>query len=241
MKQSKILVLSALCALVLGLTVVWGCQPKSQESMEKEPSATGAEEVTQPKEMTAEQTDQKVAETTLEDAEGNDLGTVTFTQNDDGTVTMVADLHGVDGAGAHGIHVHENGECSAPDFKSAGGHFNPMGTDHACPPTTPRHAGDFGNIDIAADGSGHLEMTTDLVTVTPGETSVVGKAVILHGGEDDCTSQPSGAAGPRIGCGVISLSGDSMGMSDDMGNGMDKGTDSGMDKGSDGGDTGGSY
>ena len=186
--------------------------------------------------MAAEQTDAMVAETHVEDAQGNDLGTVTFTQNDDGTVTVVADLHDVEGAGSHGIHVHENGECSAPDFKSAGGHFNPKGTDHACPPTTPRHAGDLGNIDIAADGSGHLEQTTDLITVTPGETSVVGKAIILHGGEDDCTSQPSGAAGDRIGCGVIAASGDSMMMDDDMGmDHEDMGED--MDKGMDQGDS----
>jgi len=229
MKQSRLLVFTALCVLALGVTFAWGCQPKNQEMSEDQtPAAT--EEVSQPQEMPAEQTDSKVAETHLQDADGNDLGTVTFTENDDGTVTMVADLHDVDGAGAHGIHVHENGECSAPDFKSAGGHFNPKGTDHACPPTAPRHAGDFGNIDISADGTGHLELTSDLITVTPGDTSVVGKAVILHGGEDDCTSQPSGAAGPRIACGVIATSGDSMMMDegmdhDDMGQGMDEGMD----------------
>lgn len=226
MRQSRLLVFSALCVLALGLTFAWGCQPKS-DKMADESAAPATEEVTQPEEMTAEQTDATVAETHLMDAEGNDLGTVTFTQNDDGTVSVVADLHGVDGAGAHGIHVHETGECSAPDFKSAGGHFNPKGTDHACPPTSPRHAGDFGNIEIAADGTGHLEETTDLITVTPGETSVVGKAVILHGGADDCTSQPSGAAGPRLACGVIAISGDNMmmdeGMGDDMNHDMGQG------------------
>ena len=235
MKQSKLLVFSALCVLALGVTLAWGCKPKTDEMADQSaPAAT--EEVTPPEEMPAEQTDATVAETHLKSADGTDLGTVTFTQNDDGTVTVVADLHGVDGAGAHGIHVHENGECSAPDFKSAGGHFNPTGTDHACPPTTPRHAGDFGNINIGADGTGHLELTTDLVSVTPGETSVVGKSVILHGGEDDCTSQPSGAAGARLACGVISASGDSMMMDDDsMGDGMDHD----MDKGE--GDSGGNY
>jgi Cu-Zn family superoxide dismutase len=177
------------------------------------------EEVEAPEEATAEQMDASVATARLQTADGADLGTVTFTETEGG-VEMVAELQGVDGAGLHGLHVHENGECSAPDFTSAGGHFNPAGTDHACPPTTPRHAGDFGNIEIAEDGSGNLTLTSDLITVAPGETSVVGRAVVLHGGEDDCTSQPSGAAGPRLACGVISLSGgDAMdeGMDDDMG------------------------
>ncbi|APR77276.1 Superoxide dismutase [Minicystis rosea] len=105
--------------------------------------------------------------------------------------------------GIHGIHIHEKGDCSAPDFTSAGGHFNPTNASHACPPTEPRHAGDFGNIEIAADGTGRLDMTSDHITVSPGATSVVGRSVVLHHGKDDCASQPAGDSGMRIGCAVL--------------------------------------
>jgi Cu-Zn family superoxide dismutase len=213
-----ILVFLFVLALATTLAAGWACHPQPGDSYDDEPMAE-TEEVEAPEEATAEQMDASVATARLQTADGADLGTVTFTETEGG-VEMVAELQGVDGAGLHGLHVHENGECSAPDFTSAGGHFNPAGTDHACPPTTPRHAGDFGNIEIAEDGSGNLTLTSDLITVAPGETSVVGRAVVLHGGEDDCTSQPSGAAGPRLACGVISLSGgDAMdeGMDDDMG------------------------
>ncbi len=198
MSHSRALILTSAVLVLLAA----GCKPKP----EAEPATTepAVQEVAPPQEATAE--DMMVATATLKTADGTELGTVTFTQHPGGGTEMVADLHGVQGAGEHGIHVHETGECSAPDFKSAGGHFNPQGTDHACPPTTPRHAGDFGNIEISADGSGHLDETSDLITVTPGDTSVVGKAVILHEGQDDCTSQPSGNAGPRLACGVVTLS-----------------------------------
>ena len=107
--------------------------------------------------------------------------------------------------GTHGVHLHEKGDCSAPDFSSAGGHFNPAGAPHACPPTAPRHAGDLGNIVIGPDGSGRLEITTDLLSVAPGAKSAVGHALILHDDADDCASQPVGHAGMRAACAVLAL------------------------------------
>lgn len=105
--------------------------------------------------------------------------------------------------GVHGIHLHETGDCSAPDAKSAGAHFNPAGNPHAGPADAHRHNGDWGNITVGADGKGHLDVTTDMLTVKPGPNSVVGKAVVFHEKADDLKTQPSGDAGGRFGCGVV--------------------------------------
>jgi superoxide dismutase, Cu-Zn family len=133
-------------------------------------------------------------------------GTITFTPEGNG-VKVVAHLEGVDTDGMHGFHVHETGECTHGEgdkhFTSAGGHFNPGGAEHACPPTEPRHAGDLGNIEVTG-GTGHLEESTTLLSLS-GPNSVVGKAIILHAKADDCKTQPTGDAGDRLACGVVTL------------------------------------
>jgi Cu-Zn family superoxide dismutase len=128
-------------------------------------------------------------------------GTVSFTEQG-GSVTIEAHLSGV-GPGDHGFHVHETGDCSTADYKSAGGHFNPSGAPHGAPSDAAHHAGDLGNIAIGADGSGTLSIASAMLSVAPGPNSVVGKAVIVHEKADDMKTQPTGDAGGRIACGVI--------------------------------------
>ena len=129
-------------------------------------------------------------------------GTATFTELSTGGVR--AHIH-IEKAppGTHGLHIHEKGDCSDPKAASAGGHFNPGGMPHSGPMDMKRHAGDLGNIEIKADGTGDLTITSDMLTVKPGPNSVVGRSVVFHEKADDLTTQPTGNAGGRLGCGVI--------------------------------------
>ena len=144
------------------------------------------------------QTTQPSAIAVLSPTEGNDLqGTVTFIQTPEG-VRVQANLAGLTAGTEHGFHVHQYGDCSASDGTSAGGHFNPHGADHAGPDAASRHVGDLGNSEATYD-------RVDTQLAFEGESSIIGRAVIVHGGIDDLSSQPSGAAGPRIACGVIGI------------------------------------
>jgi Cu-Zn family superoxide dismutase len=132
----------------------------------------------------------------------NVMGTVTFTASGD-EVKVVADLTGLK-PGKHGFHIHEFGDCSAPDAKSAGGHFNPTNHHHGAPDATDRHAGDLGNIEADASGKVHLEIS-DKVMKLSGSDSILGHAVIVHEKADDLKTQPTGDAGGRVACGVIGV------------------------------------
>lgn len=106
--------------------------------------------------------------------------------------------------GAHGFHIHEKGDCSAPDAASAGGHFEPADDPHGSPQDPPEehHLGDFGNVTAGANGEAEVNVTDPEIRMS-GPDSVIGKAFIVHAGQDDLESQPSGNAGARIGCGEI--------------------------------------
>jgi superoxide dismutase, Cu-Zn family len=123
-----------------------------------------------------------------------------------GKVTLDIKIAGAD-PGPHAVHLHEKGDCTAPDGASAGGHWNPTHEDHGKWGTAPFHHGDIGVIQVGADGKGTLTLTTDLWTIGGApETDVVGKAIIVHAKTDDFTTQPTGNAGGRIACGVVELS-----------------------------------
>ena len=132
-------------------------------------------------------------------------GMAVFTQNGD-EITLTAEIQGA-APGLHGFHIHAYGDCSAPDGKSAGGHWNPTDVAHGKWGEGEFHLGDIGNINVGEDGTGRITLTTDLWEIGTGsDIDVVGKGIIVHADADDFVSQPSGAAGARIGCGVIVLS-----------------------------------
>ena len=117
-------------------------------------------------------------------------------------VLITAHLQGLT-EGEHGIHVHEKGDCSAPDASSAGEHFAP-GEPHGAPDAQEgqRHEGDLGNVMAGADGSATYQRMDNVIDLS----SIIGKAVIVHAGRDDMRTQPSGNSGARIGCGVVARS-----------------------------------
>lgn len=104
--------------------------------------------------------------------------------------------------GLHGFHVHEVGNCNSADGMSAGGHFNPTAAPHGDPEAAASHVGDLGNIVADAKGQATVNIIKRAATLN-GPSSLVGRAIIVHGGEDDLKSQPAGQAGNRVACGVI--------------------------------------
>ncbi len=135
--------------------------------------------------------------------EGNKVnGLVTFTLEGD-SIKVVADIDGL-APGKHGFHIHEYGDCSASDGTSAGGHFNPTNKPHGAPTDTSRHVGDLGNIEANKDGKAHYEWTDHLISFK-GPNSIIGRGIIIHAGEDDLKTQPTGNAGARVACGVIGI------------------------------------
>jgi Cu-Zn family superoxide dismutase len=133
---------------------------------------------------------------------GNVRGTIHFRKRPAG-VQVQGTITGLT-AGAHGFHVHEYGECSAPDFSSAGEHFNPTGAPHGARTAARRHVGDLGNVEAGADGSVTLDYT-DAQLRFDGARSILGRGVIVHEKADDLKTQPTGDAGGRLACGVIGV------------------------------------
>ncbi len=139
----------------------------------------------------------------LQSTKGSDVsGVVHFTRTSAG-VRVSAEVTGL-APGKHGFHIHELGDCSAPDGTSAGGHYNPDGNPHAGPDKAKRHMGDMGNLEADSSGAARYERTDSYMKLGGGK-SIVGRAVIVHAGEDDLTSQPTGNAGGRQACGVIGI------------------------------------
>ena len=180
------------CSLLLAAGLLGACQSGSEsadsaQQTETEPAAPAVER----------------AVAVIHPTEGNEVsGTVLFSRENEG-IRIQARLQGLS-EGAHGFHVHQYGDCTASDGTSAGGHFNPFDMPHAGPTDAKRHVGDLGNISADAEGVGTYNRV-DTVVAFSGQANVLGRAMVVHGGEDDMSSQPSGAAGPRVACGVIGV------------------------------------
>ncbi len=131
-------------------------------------------------------------------------GIVRITQ-EGSSVKIVADLEGLAPGSKHAFHVHEFGDCSAPDATSAGTHYDPAQTKHhGMPNDKMGHAGDMGNIEADGSGKAHYELSLQGATIDGPDSPVLGRAVIVHANADDF-GQPVGNAGGRIGCGVIGI------------------------------------
>ena len=121
-------------------------------------------------------------------------------------VHITGEIGGLRGGGRHGFHIHEKGDCSAADASSAGGHFNPAAQPHGRAGHGAHHAGDADN--LVADGRGVAKVDTHQSGVTLGggaANDIAGRAVIVHAQPDDYATQPTGNAGGRIACGIITI------------------------------------
>ncbi len=146
----------------------------------------------------------------LLDASGNPVGSAHFVEDGTGRVHVNVKVSGL-GPGLHGIHVHSVGACT-PTFDAASSHHNPHGQGHGDPrqalPDTI-HSGDLPNLKVNGAGQGQLNASTERFTLAPGDDTVFdtnGSALIVHASMDDYLTQPTGASGGRIACGVITPS-----------------------------------
>lgn len=201
--MNRMLLMFTLCAAVFA-----GCSKKSSGDAAK--PTPPAETATAPAPVEAEPPapapppPPKAASTTLAPtAKSKVTGTISFKEVEGG-VEVTANVENLK-PGDHAYHVHEKGDCSAPDASSAGGHFNPGGHPHGAPDSEHRHEGDFGNLTAGKDGKATKTFVMKGITLDDSPTSIVGKGFIVHEKADDFKTQPTGNAGGRVACGVIAL------------------------------------
>lgn len=142
------------------------------------------------------------ADAKLEPRSGSGVsGIVRFTQSGD-ALRVEAKVSGLT-PGEHGFHVHESGDCSAPDASSAKGHFNPGSKSHGHHGGAERHAGDMPNLVADASGNAGFQGDISMLSLGSGANGIIGRSVVIHADPDDYKSQPAGNSGKRIACGTI--------------------------------------
>jgi Cu-Zn family superoxide dismutase len=149
--------------------------------------------------------DGPTAQAELASADGSGVGMATLTETGDGLSVEVVVL-GLAPGGVHGLHIHTVGRCDAPDFASAGGHWNPTAMKHGSEAPSGPHMGDMPNLTVAADGTGRLAFSIPAARLASGVQPLLdadGAAVVLHATADDYRTDPAGNSGARIACAII--------------------------------------
>ena len=143
---------------------------------------------------------------TLISASGSTVSGVLTVSNEGDAVSILGEITGLEPGKEVGFHVHESGDCSLPDFASAGAHFNPTMDPHGGPKSKARHLGDLPNAKADKNGRALIDVTVkgpNLVDKDGAPTAILGKALVVHAMRDDYKTQPSGDSGARVACGVI--------------------------------------
>lgn len=185
-----------LTSLCVAAALISGCGQRDQpETPAAPPAATDVAPQTQPPTEASVQ---------LAPTQGNAAtGSLVITAAQDG-VHLSGSVQGLPPNGEFGFHIHEKGDCSAPDASSAGDHFNPTNAQHGNPTGEAHHAGDMYNVKSDAQGTAQIEVDATGVSLATGQPGdVLGRALVTHAKPDDYTTQPSGNSGARIACGVI--------------------------------------
>lgn len=185
--------LQSVSMMAICFSLLMACSPAKKEEATEETQMEEAVEMEQP-----------TAVATLNSASGSTVtGTANFVQVGDMKVRMTLEVQGLK-PGEHALHLHEKGDCSAPDATSAGGHWNPGGMEHGKRGEGQFHAGDI--INLTADADGKVSWSEEITGWTIGgdeSTNILNKGIIIHEKLDDFVTQPTGAAGGRVACGVI--------------------------------------
>jgi superoxide dismutase, Cu-Zn family len=185
---------------IAGTLLLAACSREQPAGAPREPEPTTAA----PAEKTTPGEPAHEAVAQVAPTQGNTVtGSVALDSSPQG-VRISGAIQGLKPDAEFGFHVHEKGDCSAPDGSSAGGHFNPTQAQHGNPASGTHHAGDMPNIKSNAEGVAQVDLTAAGTTLH-GEptTDIMGKAIVVHEGPDDYTTQPSGNSGKRVACGVI--------------------------------------
>lgn len=184
--------------------VLVGCknEKKDMDTME---GTTDSIEMNASENQDSMKTEAKTVSVTLESKSGSAVQGEAYFTEENGVVTLEAKFSGLN-PGTHAIHLHEKADCSSEDAKSSGGHWNPTHAKHGkWGDAEGYHKGDIGNFEVGEDGIGRVSMKTDEWCIGCGDVNkdILGKAVIVHEGTDDFTTQPTGDAGGRVACGGV--------------------------------------
>ena len=187
--NARLFITLAILSLTFGVPLLSSAKEPVDEAMESSPVIVDATELV----------------AVLSPTEGNQTtGVITFKPVDKGQVEIEAKLTGLPPNSKHAIHIHQYGDLTSKDGKSAGDHYNPMHHPHALPDKEIRHAGDFGNLESDESGNANFKLTVDNISLAGRLNPIIGRGVVVHAKVDD-GSQPSGNAGDRLAVGVIGV------------------------------------